>query len=87
MKRFVPGLCLALLLGSLATAPSARAWWWHHHHKDSANNTASSKPPKAKKPWHHHQKANTGTVASLTNGPRSVGRWHPMPGPAGAGAR
>jgi len=89
MKRFVSGLCLALLLGSLFTAPSARAWWWHRHHKDSANNGASGKPPKARKERHPHEKASRSadTTSVITNGPRSIGHWHPMPGPAGAGAR
>ena len=88
MEKKILGLCLALLLSGLATAPSAYGWWWHHH-KDSANNSASSKPPKAKKERHHrHEKASrSGETAAMTNGPRSIGHWHPMPGPAGAGAR
>jgi len=90
MKRFVPGLCLALLLSSLVSVPSARASWWHRHHKDSTDNSASSKPPKAKKERHHrHEKASRSadSTSAMTNGPRSIGHWHPMPGPAGAGAR
>jgi len=89
MEKKVSGLCLALPLSSLATAPSAHAWCWHRHRKDSANNSASSQPPKAKKERHHHEKASHAgdTASAMTNGPRSIGHWHPQPGPVGAGAK
>jgi hypothetical protein len=90
MKRLLPALGFALILSCVVSVPnaSARDWWWHRHHKDSANNSASSKPPKAKKERHHrHEKASpSGETTAMSNGPRSVGHWHPMPGPAGAGA-
>lgn len=91
MKRLLPALTFLLILSCVVSVPSASArGWWHRHHKDSANHSTSNKPPKAKRSWFHHEKrekANTEPVASMTNGPRSIGHWHPMPGPVGAGAR
>jgi hypothetical protein len=91
MKKLLPGLCLALVLSAVGPVPnaSARDWWWHRHHKD--NNSGDAKPThkeKTKKSWfHHHEKANkTQDVTAFNAGPRSVGHWHPMPGPAGYGA-
>jgi len=89
MKRLLPALGFLLILSFVCAVPNASARdWWHRHHKDSANSGASRKPHKAKKERHHrHEKAApSGETAAMTNGPRSVGHWHPMPGPAGAGA-
>jgi len=89
MKRLLPALCFVVLASCVCVVPGASASWWHRHHKDS-NNNAASKPPKAKKQRHHrHEKAShpADSASAMTNGPHSIGHWHPMPGPAGAGAR
>lgn len=95
MKRLFPALCFTLILSCVCSVPSASArdWWWHRHH----NSPASEKPKhkekehreKARKSWFHHEKASSSgdTASAMTNGPRSIGHRHPMPGPAGAGAR
>ena len=89
MKRLLPALCFVVIASCVCSVPRASASWWHRHHKDS-NNSAGSKPPKAKKERHHRHEKDThpaDSVSAMTNGPRSIGHWHPMPGPAGAGAR
>lgn len=90
MKKLLLGLCFALVLSGVGpvSSASAREWWWHRHHKENSN-SGDAKPhkEKTKKSWfHHHEKAKGQDVAALTNGPRSIGHWHPMPGPAGYGA-
>jgi|GEM_PF-2756217 hypothetical protein len=100
MKRFLPGLCGALLLSAFGPVPRASAWWfWHHHRKDSgtvaASANAGATPAPAPKPkpqhrgfWHHekHEKVATQNGVVTTPGPSSVGWWHKTPGPTGAGA-
>lgn len=90
MKKLLLGLCFALVLSAVGPVPSvsARDWFWHRHHKNTNGDTKPSHKAKARKSWfHHHEKANKGQdVATLYSGPRSVGHWHPQPGPAGFGA-
>jgi hypothetical protein len=89
MKKVLIGLCLALILSGVGpvSSASAREWWWHRHHKDAQGDTKPNHKAKAWKSWfHRHEKAKGQDVAALSTGPRSIGHWHPQPGPAGYGA-
>jgi len=97
MKRLLPALCVIALFTAFGPIPSAQAWWWHHHAKSSSGSSASSaaepssakpsKPPKHQKtPKAHKDKTQPGDGSHLYSIPKSVGWWHKMPGPAGAGA-
>jgi hypothetical protein len=92
MKRLLLAVCCALALCTFGPVPTASAlgWPWHRHHKDSANSN-SGHHEKAKKSRHHREKsqdpsAPQQSAAGVSPGPRTVGWWHPGPGPAGAGA-
>jgi hypothetical protein len=94
MKKLLLGFCGVLILSGVGTVSSASAkdWPWHRHHKDAASATPKQpkqpKQQKARKSFLHHEKAskNNGDPVMLSSGPKSVGRRHPQPGPAGAGA-
>ena len=94
-------LLLTCVIGLSAAAPFANAAtdirFWHHKHKDSDKNTAGSDStealkPKSKRNFRLHAKpsreqaAHSEAAFGMT-GPKSVGRRHPEPGPAGYGAK
>jgi hypothetical protein len=96
MKRLLLVICAVSLLLTFGPVPSANAWWWHHHSKSSSNAAASDASPapaktprwprKSKTPKTHQDKNQSQTGGPLYSVPKSVGWWHKMPGPAGAGA-
>ena len=94
MKRLLVALAAVFLFTALGPVPSANAWWWHHHSNSSSKSSApatpkSPKPGKTpKQPKTHKEKhqRDTNTGSSLYSVPKSVGWWHKMPGPAGAGS-
>jgi hypothetical protein len=95
MRR--PLLLLSCALALSATCPIASSAGgikiWHRHHKDATAKTADAAPkPKAKRSILHRHKptredaARSEATYGMT-GPKSIGRRHPQPGPAGYGAK
>jgi len=92
MNRLLVIFGCALFLSVAVPGSSAAAGikFWHKHKKDP--NTSTTAPAKTrKKSIFHREKTsreelarNEATYGQL--GPKSVGYWHPQPGPAGAGA-
>jgi hypothetical protein len=93
MKRILVVLGCTLFLSAAAPISSAGTdiRIWPHHHKDPGKTTAAAKP-KSERTFLHRahptreEAARAETAYGMT-GPKSVGFWHPMPGPAGVGAK
>jgi hypothetical protein len=93
MKRRLLMFCCALFLsasGPIASA-SADIRFWHRHHKDPAKTSVAPKP-KPKRTLFHRAKPTRAQAAREEaafgkTGPKSVGRRHPQPGPAGVGVK
>ena len=86
---------LLCLLALCVVAPVAGAAtnipFWHRHKKDHAT-IATTQKPKTKRSFLHHARPTREEDARAEatygmSGPRSVGFWHPQPGPAGVGAK
>jgi len=97
MKRLLLVLAAALVWAVLSPAPvSAGIWPFGHHSKSKSVSSESQPKPKEHKEkahhsfFRHHEKAekahSDSTPLYTTGGPKSVGWWHKMPGPAGAGS-
>lgn len=93
MKPLLALSCLLTLcaVGAIP-APSAEIPFFHHHKKDAAAATTEAPKPKTKRSLLHRaqptreEAAHAEATYGMT-GPRSVGRFHPEPGPAGVGAK
>jgi hypothetical protein len=88
MKRLFLVFAGALLWASVSPAPVSASWWkWGHHSKSNANAASKEHKQKTHHSWFHHDKAQRNSGGALyTSGPKSVGWFHKMPGPAGAGS-
>ena len=92
MKPVLVLSCM-LFLGAVASAANATTDipFWHHHKKDAVT-TSTAPKPKAKRNLLHRaaatrqESARSEATYGMT-GPRSVGHFHPQPGPAGVGAK
>jgi len=94
MKRLLVALSFTLFVSvaapaSVNAAPNIRLW--PHKHPKEASDTAAATKPKTKHGLLHHAKPSREEAARSEAtygmpGPRSVGRRHPEPGPAGFGA-
>jgi hypothetical protein len=93
MKPLLLVSCM-LTLGALSAlaAPSAEIPFFHRHKKTAAADAPTEVKPKAKRSLLHRaqptreEQAHAEATYGMT-GPRSVGRFHPEPGPAGVGAK
>ena len=90
MKRLLILLSCALSLSVAAPSASAATDIRFWHHKDP-NKTSEAPEPRAKRTFLHRSKPSREQAARSeatfgTTGPKSVGRRHPQPGPAGFGA-
>ena len=95
MKRLLAALSVTLFLSvvapsSLSAAPDIRLWP-HKHHKDAGETTEPAKQKTKRSLLHRAKPSRTESAQSEATfgmtGPKSVGRWHPEPGPAGFGAK
>ena len=92
MKQLLILLSCAVFLSVAATSASASTdiRFWHRNHKD-AGTISEAREPKAKRTFLYRgkpsreQAARSEATFGMT-GPKSVGRRHPQPGPAGFGA-
>ena len=87
MKRLLL-ICALALIWTVFSPSTVSAHWWGRHKKHAAADAEANPKQKHKRSRFHreHQQRDASGGLYTTGGPKTVGFWHKMPGPAGAGS-